>query len=201
MNIKLAPDSVFADVSRRFKEKWDPRKGNCPEVDYVFSITNSTLRERWQVYRNSLQNKQVEKHFHGTVLTCNIIRNKYLCTDSKCGICGISRTGFDPSRISTVTFQRFGHGFYLAPNSSKCHDYTEGVSVYRAMLLFEVCTGNKFKRTRQDTKLRAPPQGYDSVYGMTGGELNYEEIILFNPDATLPKFIILYQKDGIQKLI
>ena len=49
----------------------------------------------------------------------------------------------DTKMIQTnITFQRFGHGFYLAPNSSKCHDYTQGACGYRAMLVCDVCPGN-----------------------------------------------------------
>lgn len=58
--------------------------------------------------------------------------------------------------------------------------------------LCEVCPGRKFFRKERDTTLLSPPYGYDSVYGLTGGELNYEEIAIYDPDAILPKFIILY---------
>ena len=46
---------------------------------------------------------------------------------------------------TNITFQRFGHGFYLAPNSSKCHDYTQGANGCRAMLLCDVCPGRQYQ--------------------------------------------------------
>ena len=68
------------------------------------------------------------------------------------------------------------------------------------MLLCDVCPGNKYTLQRDNQQLTSPPQGYDSVHGQTGGSLNYEEIVLYQPDAILPKYIIVYQKDGIRKI-
>ena len=197
----LMNSTTFAEVSGIFQRTWCTRKGKSPAVDFIFSITTVLVKEKWQAYRRSLKNNYVEKHFHGTKLSCTMAATKRLCSSAQCGICGISKHGFDASRIrSCIEFQRFGHGFYLAPNSSKCHDYTHGTDVYRAMLLCEVCPGRKYKCKNQNTTLRAPPEGYDSVYGITGGELNYEEITLFNSNAILPKYIIMYRKDGTNRL-
>ena len=143
----------------------------------------------------------MEKYFHGTVLSCNLVHHSTLCKDTNCGICGISQIGFDPRRIrSNIDFQRFGHGFYLAPNSSKCHEYTQGTTGYWALLLCDVCPGIKYECKRGDAAMTKPPSGYDCVYGRTGGDLNYEEITLFNPDAILPKYIISYVKNGVEKI-
>lgn len=200
--IREVSGKAFAKVSDIFQRKWDTRKGNYPAIDCILSITNSSVRNQWDTYRSALQSTNVEEHFHGTILSCNIVRTRQLCLNPKCGICGISKTGFDPMRIgSHVDFQRFGYGFYLAPNSSKCHDYTEGSNDVRAMLLCEVCPGNKFERTTKDPKLTAPPRGYDSVYGKTGVELNYEEITVYKSEAILPKYIIVYTKDGVDNLL
>ncbi len=68
------------------------------------------------------------------------------------------------------------------------------------MLLFDVCPGNKYNLKKDDANLKAPPQGFDSVYGQPGVRLNYEELVVYNPDAALPKCIIVYQKDGIGKI-
>ncbi len=69
------------------------------------------------------------------------------------------------------------------------------------MLLFDVCPGNKYNLKKNNEKLTGPPQGFDSVYGQTGGgNLNYEELVVYNADAALPKCIIVYQKDGEGKI-
>lgn len=199
VNIRVASKQEFSAISGKFQQTW--AKGSHPRVSFIFIISNQQLSQKWTSYRNSLQTKHTEKYYHGTKLTCNITVSNALCTDQECGICGISNTGLDRRYIhKNINFQRFGHGFYLAPNSSKCHDYTQGAHNYRAMLQFDVCAGNKYNLKKGNEKLKGPPQGFDSVYGQTGGDLNYEELVLYNPDAALPKCIIVYQKDGVGKI-
>ena len=149
------------------------------------------------MYKDGLPvDRQEEDYYHGTKLCCNLISTNLPCTATDCGICGISNHGFDPAKIRRSSFQRFGPGFYLAPKSSKCHDYTVGAHSYRALLLCSVHPGNKYELTRTNSSLSGPPQGYHSIFGKTGVNLNYNEIVLSDADAILPKFIILYQKDG-----
>ena len=178
--IRPATSEEFAEISARFTKAW--KKGWCHPVDQVFVITNSTLQRKWNAYKYRLQDQSVEEHYHGTTLTCNIMGTNKLCNDGNCGICGISSTGLDPNMIQTnITFQRFGHGFYLAPNSSKCHDYTQGAYGCRAMLLCDVCPGRKYQLTTNSQQLTGPPRGFDSVYGQVGGKLNYPELVVYNP--------------------
>ena len=177
----------------------DPNKGPCPPVDQVLVITNSTLQRKWNAYKYRLQDRSVEEHYHGMTLTCNIMATNKLCNDGNCGICTISSTALDLNMIQTnITFQRFGHGFYLAPNSSKCHDYTQGAYGYRAMLLCDVCPGRKYLLTSNSQQLTGPPRGFDSVYGQVCDKLNYPEIVVYNPDVVMPRYIILYRKYGVE---
>ena len=192
----------FAQVTRKFSNSWT--KGSCPPVScvHVFAITNPTLEQQWTAYGQKLQHSVqtiTEEHYHGTTLACNITISRSLCSDGNCGICGISCAGLDPQYIrKNIDFQRFGHGFYLAPNSSKCHDYTQGAYDFRAMLLCEVRPGNKYHLQTNSQKLKGPPQGYDSVYGLVGSKLNYPEIVVYNPHAVMPRYIIVYKKDGVE---
>ena len=166
-------------------------------MDCVFAVDNTILKKRWSTYRDEHRDHPVEKHFHGTALSCNIARTQKLCRNGSCGICGISSIGLDRGYIrKNFDFQRFGKGFYLAPNSSKCHDYTQGANGYRAMLLCDVCPGKKYPLQRTDQSLQGPPRGYDSVYGLVGSDLNYPEIVLYKPEAVMPRYIILYRKNG-----
>ena len=156
------------------------------------------LTTRWQDYKAKLPDKTVENHYHGTKLTCSF--SGQLCSDKDCGVCGIASEGFDRRCIrKKIHFQRFGHGFYLAPNSSKCHDYTIGIYGYRAMIMFDVLPGYKCKLRKTNEKFTLP-RGYHSAYGETGEDLNYPELVIYNPDAALPKCIIIYQKDGDKRI-
>ncbi len=124
-----------------------------PSIDYIFSISNDDLEQRWESYKHTLSLKEVEKHFHGTKLQCDISSTITLCSNEACGICGIVKIGLDRRCIrKNIQFQRFGHGFYWAPNSSKCHDYTQGMNNYRAMILFDVCPGKNISY-RETTKV------------------------------------------------
>ena len=176
-----------------FNDAWHPSKGACPAVKKVFEVTNDSLRLRWQAYGRGFSQlyQGVEKHFHGTALTCNILSTGALCRDTGCGICGISNIGLDPQRIQTnISFQRFGNGYYLAPQSSKCNDYIKANSWgHRAMLLCYVLPGRIYKTAQ---RVNGPVQGYNSVEGVVGRELNYPEIVLYTPEAVLPRYIIVY---------
>ena len=195
--VRQANRSEFSLVSQKFTSSW--KKGSCPKVDSVYVVSNSALESRWTAYKQQLQDQTVEEYYHGTKLTCDL--SNAPCTDQECGICGISNTGLDRRCIrKNINFQRFGHGFYLAPHSSKCHDYTQGANGYRAMLLCSVCPGTKYNILRDNVKLKGPPQGYNCVFGQAGQSLNYEEIVVYNPDAVVPRYIIVYQRNGVAKI-
>ncbi len=172
----------------------------------VFVIQNKTLERKWKAYKTSLGFYQTsEEYYHGTTLRCNITDgDEDICCDRNCGICRITDSGFDKSKISKniPNFQRFGPGFYLAPTSSKCHDYTQGVHTYRALLLCDVCPGRKYDLNKTSKDMQGPPDGYHSIYGKVGLDLNYEEIVLpsLRADAILPKYIVVYRKDGERKI-
>ena len=69
------------------------------------------------------------------------------------------------------------------------------------MFLCDVCPGKKYELRATDQELKHPPKGCNSIFGQVGQELNYPEIILHTPDAILPRYIIVYEKDGIDDLI
>ena len=187
----------FAEISRKFLDSWI--KGGHPTICAIFSISNDYLQRRWDEYKRTLGHlghpQRTEEHYHGTVLACAITSTQVLCRYRNCGICGIACAGMDPNCIrKNIDFQRFGSGFYLAPNSSKCNDYTEkNSSGYKAMLLCDILPGRKYNLETNHQNLTGPPSGYDSVNGIVGCKLNYPEIVIYNPNAIMPKYIIVYQ--------
>ncbi len=203
--IILASKLEFDRVSQKFQLDWARAKGAAPTVKAVFVINNPKLEDKWKAYKAKLPlHHQIseEDHYHGTKLCCNISFEKDLCMSRDCSICRICEDGFSESKIrqNIPHFQRFGPGFYLAPKSSKCHDYTQGAHSYRALLLCKVAPGNKYKSKKDDTSLQGPPVSYHSIYGEAGGSLNYEEIVLPGADAILPRHLIVYRKDGVAKI-
>ncbi|XP_019853242.1 PREDICTED: uncharacterized protein LOC109582764 isoform X3 [Amphimedon queenslandica] len=190
----------YKKVATRFNKEW-VKKPPPPTIEAIFQIFNKKNENAFDKYRQDISSSQ-EPHFHGTSLLCDVKANKTPCVNPKCGICGISRRGFDPALkgYNIPRFKRFGEGFYLAPNSSKCHDYTQGFVDYRAMLLCDVAPGNKHVVKNDQTKLMGPPTGHNSVYGASGGALNYDEIVLYKSEAINPKYIIFYKRDSIHKI-
>ena len=179
-----------------------------PQPNVIYAILNPKLVEAFQKYGDKLRNESSSANsdifFHGTNLNCDLSDCNEYCSDMDCGICGIAQNGFDASRIGAniPRFKRFGHGIYLAPNSSKCHDYTQGVPAYglRAQLLCLVACGAKYELLHDNTRLQEPPSRYHSVYGKSGGSLNYDEIVVYDVGAVLPQYVVVYKHNGVHKI-
>lgn len=68
------------------------------------------------------------------------------------------------------------------------------------MLLVDILPGKKHVIDINNVQLDKPPNGYHSVYGQTGKALNYPELVVYNPDCVMPRYIILYVHDGVHKI-
>jgi len=193
--IRKANHTEFQEIEEHFIKKWDPCAGIHGDLCEVLIINNSKLKKQFQNYLSTLPINTVSQYYHGTSLKCAIHETNTPCSDETCGICGISQNGFLKKSIRRNCFQRFGNGFYLAPNSSKCDDYAprHAHGKYKAMLLCNVAEGKMYIAEQDEdfTYLISPPQGYNSVYG-TGGYLNYDEIVLYTSEAILPTHILIY---------
>ena len=186
-----------------------PHQGFMSSCSAVFSVNNPTLEECFQEHIKMLRIKRspshTEQYFHGTKLTCNIMKDEAVCVDRNCGICGITREGFNENHIASniPTWMRFGYGMYLAPNSSKCHEYTQGAFDYRAMLVCDVAPGKKIviAPPTDDTykELTKPLQGYDSIYGQ-GGCLNFEEIVVYECENLCPVMSLYIRRMAFLRL-
>ena len=193
--IRSASESEFASIKDQFRRDWT--KGIAPNVKAIFVIKNKTsTKMKWCICKVSLVCRlhpgHSEMYYHGTKIFCKIMGDKRLCSGEDCSICGISLNGFKRSKIrrGRNAWQRFGPGFYLAPNSSKANDYAQKQGT-RAMLLCDVRPGEK-KRMKHDNPQHTQFAGYQSIYGDIGGHLNYPEIVIPNPNAILPRYIIVY---------
>lgn len=196
---------MYESLCQKFKADWDRSKGPCPLILTILRIVNPYLERRLNNYVEGIPwwYRKTEQYYHGTKLECKITDYYRLCGGSSCGICGIAANGFIRSRIRRSSFQRFGNGFYLAPNSSKSHDYPINRSssmdqdTFRALLLCNVAPGIKYKLRENAASLTGPPEGYHSVYGTRkswwrDSVLNYDEIVLFDPNAIAPLYVFIY---------
>lgn len=141
-----------------------------------------------------------------------------LCKDAECSLCRILQTGFKTSKCRITKFQRYGKGIYCSAASSKAsayvkctesdqkassfdclfscfggEEFSSGKKNYKVMMVCRVIAGRPYHSTHSLRNLKGPPQGFHSVQGdPSPGELNYDELVVYNDCAILPAFIILY---------
>jgi len=56
----------------------------------------------------------------------------------------------------------------------------------------KVALGNGYKTTQDMRGITDPPAGYHSVLGEVGGSLNKDECIVYNEEAAIPSYLIVY---------
>jgi Poly(ADP-ribose) polymerase catalytic domain len=103
----------------------------------------------------------------------------------------IAKQGFNPNLCHSKN--RFGRGFYFAPESSKANSYAYGVKkgcpvhndlactrCTRQMLICKLAMGNTFNAK----KMGAPPPGFNSIVANPENvrRLHYPEIAVYHPD-------------------
>ena len=193
----------YANLCEKFHRDWARGKAPCPSIISIAMIINPVTLVTFESYRHTLPwlFQGVEQHYHGTRLCCDLANSAEPCENPNCGACGIARKGFDPQRICKSSFQRFGEGFYFAPNSSKSHDYAIGKRFgavvvekntrYSSVLLCDIAPGNKC--TLQFRGPSYPPPGFHSFYAGSQGELNYDELVIFDHRAIHPRYIFFCQ--------
>lgn len=213
----------YKDVSNQFIQAWKHPNKNLPEIDSIWKIyCTEILNSRYGRYREKVEAKQLlagkpfpkgndqrlmsagneQRRFHGTKTTCSIGigDNKYPCSDKSCSVCCIIKKGYKLKHANSK-YQRFGKGIYFSATSSKSDDYNSGslnilnnVS-YKVMFLNKVVVGKGCLLTKNNGKLSSLPTGYDSILGepSTNGSLNYDEIVVFKDEASIPQYLIVYK--------
>lgn len=158
--------------------------------------------------------------FHGTQSLCDfgIDASASPCTQEGCALCNLCclgfRTVFSAPRggDGRQAFERFGRGIYFSSTSSKSDDYSargqrRALSGHRlrVMLLCDVAAGKAY-RTRTDVSNHAAVlgtlgEGYDSILGQGKweahgeGNLNYDELVVYNQAQAIPTHLIVYEPD------
>ena len=196
------PNKKFKELCKFFTKRW--AKGSAPAIKSIMEIVNPSVEERFMAYVDNLPKRQrkVEQYFHGTSLKCSILEHLLICSElsltvEECGACGIIEYGFEMRKISNC-WQRFGPGFYLASKSSKAGDYCHGQNSSQAIFLCDVAPGRKYELRTSNPGLTSPPPDYHSVYGKSKflgaiGDLNYDEIVLYSPDAICPRYLFVVE--------
>ncbi|XP_062097927.1 uncharacterized protein LOC133803813 [Humulus lupulus] len=157
--------------------------------------------------------------FHCSTLTCSLGSRgaSSLCGSVPgCGVCTIIRHGFQGNKsgsssnnnnnntaattttsIATQTQgSESGKGVWTTASSGRAHDSLRCTDGRRAMLVCRVIAG-RVKRYADDAPAEEDSvslgSSYDSVAGYAGVYSNLEELIVFNPRAILPCFVVIYK--------
>jgi len=198
----------YKSVASQFRQKW-LHNNTCPEVRAVYKVVSPRANiARYELYLNRVeakgnfvaQNKtrgNENRRWHGTTRMCKIGDQgvTQFCSSPSCSLCCIMKSSFDLAFFSKQTnFGRFGKGIYTSSTSSKSDSYSRNgcTSGWKAILLNKVVVGRGRKMKDNNTRLTAPPAGYDSVLAEVGAALNYDELVVYDNDAIRPSYLVMY---------
>ncbi|KAK8472343.1 hypothetical protein PHAVU_002G183450 [Phaseolus vulgaris] len=132
--------------------------------------------------------------FHGTTVACSIASNhssSTLCTLDQCGVCQILKHGFSSNQQSfhgalgvctTSTSGKAIHSISSSNNKS---------ALRKCVILCRVIAG-RIHNPLQEIKEMSDP-GFDSLVKKMRDLSEIEELIVFNPRAVLPCFLVIYK--------
>lgn len=114
------------------------------------------------------------------------------CSQPDCRVCKILKSGgLKINKAKTKSSKLlYGNGLYFTATSSKADDYSKGR--HKAIFIAEVVLGEPEHMPDGATYLTQPPNGKDSVLGDPGTVVNFDEVVVYNEDACLLKYIVYY---------
>lgn len=136
--------------------------------------------------------------FHCSSLSCALGArgSSSLCGSVPgCGVCNIIRHGFQGKSGGSESGGEHHKGVRTTASSGRAHDALQCSDNRRAMLVCRVIAG-RVKRVTEETPSEeetASAGSYDSVTGYAGIYSNLEELVVFNPRAILPCFVVIYK--------
>jgi hypothetical protein len=214
-------DRKYQEISSQFTNKW--KKPGTPVVKHIIKLKiDSKFTSNYATYQKivdtDMKNRNIQpkntycgpgnenRRFHGTRQECDfgLQGNLSECSNSNCAVCSIIKTGF---RISvTPKFERFGYGVYSTSTSGKSNDYVggSGLGGLRSMFVCKVivgkghhltmdCTNMDLTQLKQHKCHSVLGETKDSKFGGGKGTLNHDELIVYDTDAIIPAYLIIYK--------
>ncbi|KAM0044741.1 putative transcription factor C2H2 family [Helianthus debilis subsp. tardiflorus] len=212
---ELSDDDPGKNIVRIiFETGWPgPGSGKNPMVYRVLKIHNCPkILTRFEEYREVVKSKAARYggvrrrderciadgnellRFYCATFLCDLGQNgnSSICSHQYCSVCGIIRVGFSSKMDGISTYSTSWKGHVALPEDIE--EEFRFMHVKRAMLVCRVIAG----RVGCDPEMGDKDDpGYDSLVGRGPGvgETRLEEedeIIVFNPRAVLPCFVIAY---------
>jgi len=194
-----------------FKSGW-PETNTFPNIHRILKIHNSQkILSKFEEYRETVKVKAARgvtrrrderciadgnelMRFHCSTFLCELGHNgdSSICSQQFCNICGIIKSGFSPKLDGISTLSTSWRAHVSIPDDIERE--FKFMNVKRAMLVCRVIAGRV--GSDLDDEVDKTDGGFDSV--MARGEsgvytrLDEEELVVFNPRAVLPCFVIVY---------
>ncbi|KAK4785081.1 hypothetical protein SAY86_001770 [Trapa natans] len=211
-------DSGQSIVKIIFKTGWTTDKElQGPKIHRILKIHNSPkILARFEEYRELVKSRAAkindfavdtrrrercmadgneQLRFHCSTFACEmgLDGGSATCNKDYCGVCGIIRSGFSTKLDGISTMSTSWRAHVAIPEETV--DEFGFMNVRRAILICRVIAGRVV--AYPDNEVVAGKQGgggFDSMVVVSGGSgrLDEEELVVFNPWAVLPCFIIVY---------
>ncbi|KAK1412767.1 hypothetical protein QVD17_34267 [Tagetes erecta] len=178
---------------------------NCPKIltrfeEYRESVKSKAARYISNVSRVRLRTSKDERciadgnellRFHCATYVCDLGQNgnSSICSQQYCSVCGIIRAGFSSKMDGILTYSTSWKGHVAVPDDIE--EEFGFMHVKRAMMVCRVIAGRVGSGMEEGEK---DDPGYDSLVGRecSSGMEEEDELIVFNPRAVLPCFVIAY---------
>ncbi|XP_065876904.1 uncharacterized protein [Euphorbia lathyris] len=194
-----------------FKTGWSCKEKN-PEINRILKIHNSPkIVSRFEEYREIVKGKAARNggvrrrderciadgnellRFYCSTFMCDLGEKgkSGICNEQYCSVCGIIKSGFSGKMDGISTLSSSYRAHVAIP--ADIEEEFKFMNVKRAMLVCRVVAG----RVGCEMMKEDGGGGYDSLVGRNGGSgihsrLDEEELVVFNPRAVLPCFVIVY---------
>ena len=136
--------------------------------------------------------------FHCTTVSCSLGSrgSTSICSAIPgCRVCTIIRHGFHAKtvRVGNGEGKEEIKGVRTTASSGRAHDALRCFDQRRAMLVCRVIAG-RVRRVQSDVPEDESGSGsYDSVAGAAGVYTNLDDLVVYNPKAILPCFVVIYK--------
>jgi hypothetical protein len=194
-----------------FKTGWSCKE-KSPEIHRILKIHNSPkILSRFEEYREFVRAKAARNskrgderciadgnellRFYCSTFMCDLGLNEdsSICNQQYCSVCGIIKSGFSPKMDGISTLSTSWRAHMAIPE--EIEEEFKFMNVKRAMLVCRVVAGRVGCDLEEDV-VDKQDGGSDSVLGRGGSgvhtRLDEEELLVFNPRAVLPCFVIVY---------
>lgn len=182
-----------------------PDRAKSPNIHRILKIHNSSkIVSRFEEFRECVKSRAAAKtktlrderciadgnellRFHCTTFICEL-DNSSICSQQYCSLCGIIKNGFSPKMDGISTLPTSYRAHVSIPEDIE--EEFKFMHVKRALLVCRVIAGRVGCDPMACIVDKEDP-GFDSLAGRGDGD-EEDELLVFNPRAVLPCFVIVY---------